>query len=117
MKLFPLIVLAVTGASIIGTRPSVAKPTDPAKQANPPQKPSNSVIPQPTHLSKQKLQPFLDKYCVECHGPDEQEADVRFDQAVWSITNNDTAQRWQDVLDQLNGGDMPPVDADEFPDD
>ena len=68
-----------------------------------------------TVVSKDILEPFLGKYCVECHGPDEQEGQLRFDQVNWHITDNDTAQRWQDVLDQLNSGDMPPFEANEFP--
>lgn len=59
------------------------------------------------------LQPFLNRYCVSCHGEDEQNGQVRFDNVLWEITTNDTAQRWQDVLDQLNGGDMPPADAEQ----
>ena len=58
-----------------------------------------------------KLEPFLTQYCIRCHGADEQNGQVRFDNVDWKITNNDSAQRWQDVLDQLNGGDMPPEDA------
>ncbi len=38
----------------------------------------------------------------------EQNGQVRFDQVSWTITRNDEAQRWQDVLDVLNSGDMPP---------
>lgn len=66
-------------------------------------------------VSKETLKPFLETYCIECHGPKKQKGQVRFDQALWEITDNDSAQRWQDVLDQLNGGDMPPFDADEHP--
>ncbi|MEM7601534.1 MAG: NPCBM/NEW2 domain-containing protein [Verrucomicrobiota bacterium] len=58
-----------------------------------------------------QLEPFLNTYCVRCHGPKRQKGQVRFDNVSWEIANNDVAQRWQDVLDQLNGGDMPPVDA------
>ena len=61
--------------------------------------------------SRAKLEPFLKTYCVNCHGPDEQNGQVRFDTVSWEINDNDTAQRWQDVLDQLNGGDMPPAEA------
>lgn len=57
------------------------------------------------------LQPFIKTYCIDCHGMDVQEGQVRFDQTSWEIDNNDIAQRWQDVLDQLNGGDMPPREA------
>lgn len=61
--------------------------------------------------ARKTLQPFLNQYCVSCHGAEEQNGQVRFDTVEWQITNNDNAQRWQDVLDQLNGGDMPPEDA------
>ena len=57
------------------------------------------------------LEPFLKTYCYRCHGERRQRGQVRFDTVDWEITNNDNAQRWQDVLDQLNGGDMPPEDA------
>ncbi|MEN8733664.1 MAG: DUF1592 domain-containing protein [Lentimonas sp.] len=63
---------------------------------------------QPTDLDRIALQPFIEKNCIECHGPEKQKGDVRFDTASWRITNNDEAQRWQDVLDVLNGGEMPP---------
>ncbi|MEM1294959.1 MAG: DUF1592 domain-containing protein [Verrucomicrobiota bacterium] len=67
-------------------------------------------MPQSTRMPKGELEPFLSEYCVKCHGPDKQRGQVRFDEVSWEITNNDTAQRWQDVLDVLNGGDMPPED-------
>ena len=74
-----------------------------------------SAAPEATILDSKKLQPFLENYCIECHGPKKQKGQIRFDQTDWKIIDNDTAQRWQDVLDQLNGGDMPPFDADEHP--
>ena len=73
--------------------------------------------PHTTHVPQAKLQPFLQKYCAECHGPDEQNGQVRFDQIAWEITGNAEAQRWQDVLDQLNSGDMPPEDSPQPSDD
>ena len=69
-----------------------------------------SAAPEATTLDAKKLQPFLENHCIKCHGPKKQKGQVRFDQTDWKITDNDTAQRWQDVLDQLNGGDMPPED-------
>ena len=67
--------------------------------------------PPATRVPQAKLQPFLQNYCIDCHGPDEQNGQVRFDQIAWEITGNSEAQRWQDVLDQLNSGDMPPEDS------
>ena len=68
------------------------------------EKPEQKALPQ----ARAKLEPFLQTYCVRCHGPKKQRGQVRFDTADWEITNNDIAQRWQDVLDQLNGGMSPP---------
>ncbi|MEO0414546.1 MAG: DUF1592 domain-containing protein [Verrucomicrobiota bacterium] len=64
-------------------------------------------------LPQKDLLPFLQDYCIECHGPDRQKGQVRLDEYSWTISDPDQAQRWQDVLDQLNGGDMPPEKADQ----
>jgi hypothetical protein len=69
-----------------------------------------SAAPPGTPVSKKNIQPFLDNYCIKCHGPKKQKGQVRFDEAIWEITDNNSAQRWQDILDQLNGGEMPPED-------
>lgn len=63
-----------------------------------------------TAIDQAVLEPFLKKYCLRCHGPRKQRGQVRFDEVDWTVADNDSAQRWQDVLDQLNGGDMPPED-------
>jgi hypothetical protein len=59
-------------------------------------------------VSEKLLAPFFKQHCVKCHGREKQNGQIRFDQPAWGITNNDSAQRWQDVLDILNAGDMPP---------
>lgn len=64
-----------------------------------------------TKLPRAELEPFLNNFCIDCHGPNEQNGQVRFDKIAWQISNVDDAQRWQDVLDQLNAGDMPPQEA------
>ncbi len=38
---------------------------------------------------------------------------MRLDQLDPRISDADTAQRWQDILDQLNAGDMPPEEAEQ----
>ena len=63
-----------------------------------------------TPLSQEIIQPFLEQHCIQCHGSEKQKGQLRFDQVHWEITTNDAAQRWQDVLDVLNGGEMPPED-------
>lgn len=54
------------------------------------------------------LRPFLASYCHECHGPEKQKNDLRFDTLGGDLGDIDTLRTWQDILDQLNLGEMPP---------
>lgn len=54
---------------------------------------------------------FLDRYCIKCHGNAQQEADRRFDRLADAIDEDSTLVDYQDILDQLNLGAMPPEDA------
>lgn len=56
------------------------------------------------------VKPFLKAHCVSCHGPDKQKGDVRLDTVSSRIASADDAERWQNVLDALNLGEMPPED-------
>ncbi|PAW90713.1 MAG: hypothetical protein B9S33_01320 [Pedosphaera sp. Tous-C6FEB] len=49
------------------------------------------------------LTPFLKRHCFECHGAEKQKGDVRLD----ALKPGDIAT-WQNVLDQLRAGEMPP---------
>jgi hypothetical protein len=51
---------------------------------------------------------FLKEYCIKCHGPDKQSGDRRFDKLTSDIQTPDDALLWQEILDQLNLGEMPP---------
>lgn len=57
---------------------------------------------------KAEVEPFLAKYCYSCHGPEKQKADRRFDTLGANLADMDIAQHWQDIVDQLNLGEMPP---------
>ena len=63
-----------------------------------------------TKLNKDVIGPFIENHCVKCHGPKKQKAKMRLDILSLDISNNSQAQLWQDVLDTLNSGDMPPED-------
>lgn len=58
-------------------------------------------------------QRFLERYCYECHGPDRQKGDHRFDTLGRDLGELLTLESWQAVLDQLNLGEMPPKKADQ----
>ncbi|MBK1855431.1 DUF1592 domain-containing protein [Verrucomicrobiaceae bacterium 5K15] len=61
--------------------------------------------------------PVLRKYCYECHGEEKQEAGIAFH----NLLNTDQALRSHKLLakiaEQMENDDMPPFEADDFPDD
>lgn len=63
------------------------------------------------------VQEFLANYCTDCHGADETKGDRRFDTLAASIRSDNDLVDYQDIVDQLNLGDMPPPDADQPSDD
>ncbi|HAH98129.1 MAG TPA: hypothetical protein DCO70_02265 [Verrucomicrobiales bacterium] len=54
------------------------------------------------------LRPFLRNYCVQCHGKDVQKGDRRFDHLTGTLAKSEEAEIFQEILDQLNLGEMPP---------
>ena len=57
---------------------------------------------------EQALQPFLQKYCLACHGPEQQKGERRFDGFSSDIRDDNALVDAQEILDQLNLGQMPP---------
>jgi len=55
-----------------------------------------------------KVQTYVQNYCVTCHGEDEQEGDRRLDILPTDFGNDDTVILYEEILDQLNLGEMPP---------
>jgi len=57
------------------------------------------------------IRSFFDRYCVQCHGEEVQKADRRLDNLKPDFKDDEVLAVWQDVLDQLQLGDMPPSKA------
>ena len=67
-------------------------------------------------------QQFVTTYCLDCHSADYSEGDRAFDTLVANRTgpeaiDADQFEHWQEILDRLNLGDMPPEDAGAHPSD
>ncbi|NNE00745.1 MAG: hypothetical protein HKN47_25800, partial [Pirellulaceae bacterium] len=60
------------------------------------------------------VQPFLQTYCIDCHGPDTQEGDIALHD-IEGVTA-DNADLFKSVWEQVALKEMPPVDAGELPD-
>ncbi len=59
--------------------------------------------------SPHAAQKFFADYCVKCHGPEKQKADRRFDALPPTVAQPDALTDFQDIIDQLNLGEMPPA--------
>jgi len=57
------------------------------------------------------VQPVIAKYCVSCHGPNTQKANLRMDRLNSDLINGPDAEMWQEVLDLVNVNEMPPKEA------
>ena len=62
-----------------------------------------------------KIQPFLDTYCVSCHGPEKQKGKIRIDQLTESPRGREDAELWSQILESLAFGGMPSDSAKRFP--
>ena len=55
-----------------------------------------------------EIQPILNKYCYQCHGPTKQKGDMRLDILNWDMLHGGDAEKWDSALDEINAGNMPP---------
>jgi len=62
------------------------------------------------------IRPVIDKYCVQCHGPEEQEAGLRLDGIDPDLVNGPDASTWRTMLDMINSGEMPPEEEEQLTD-
>ena len=87
---------------------------------------ANDVIPDIENLTNKNgqlqishfeniIQPFTQKHCISCHGPDKDKGDFRIDELMNTglIRTEADAEHWQEVLDQINTGEMPPSDEEQ----
>ena len=54
---------------------------------------------------------FVKEFCIDCHGPDTQEGEIRLDTVDHDLSNDDTVQIWNRIFAQLQFGEMPPEDS------
>lgn len=59
------------------------------------------------------VRPLLAKYCVECHGDIEAEADLTLHNISGDLLEGDNLESWRMVEERLKFGDMPPRDSDQ----
>lgn len=74
-------------------------------------------VPPPQDVFKEKLQPFVQTYCADCHNTDEPEAGVDFDlfPTEASMLTGNGRKTWEKILGMLEIGAMPPADMEQPP--
>ncbi len=93
-RLGPVFVLAA--ALLAGAGPSPVR-SDPVR--------SDETIP------FARVAPIFVKHCQGCHGPAKAKGDLRLDKLDPDMVKGGDGDRWREVHDRLNVGDMPPKDA------
>jgi hypothetical protein len=78
--------------------------------AAPPTTPAARPV-DPAAIYVSRVVPFLKKHCLECHGPDVQEAEIGFHdyKSVEKVVGD--LQTWTRVLQMIETGVMPPDDS------
>ena len=69
----------------------------------------------PPAVMPEKHRILFKEHCLKCHGPEKQKGKFRVDDLSFALTNIETAERWQKVLNQLNSGEMPPEEEKQVP--
>jgi hypothetical protein len=60
------------------------------------------------HSFEETVKPFLVKHCYDCHSGDEAEAEFDVKALTADFSADENANRWIDVMNALQFGDMPP---------
>jgi len=66
---------------------------------------------------QEDIQPFFQKYCIDCHGPDGAEAEINFANYQKQSDIKANRETWEKILKLVKVGAMPPADADQPNDD
>lgn len=67
--------------------------------------------PQPRIAEFRKdVQPILKRHCVQCHGPETREGNIRIDTLDPDLLHGEDVNWWLEVLAVLSNGEMPPAD-------
>ncbi len=69
-----------------------------------------------TAAFRNNIEPILKKTCVDCHGSDTQEGNIRIDSLDPDLLHGGDVNWWLEILAVLSKGEMPPADADELAD-
>jgi mono/diheme cytochrome c family protein len=56
------------------------------------------------------VKPFFAEHCTSCHGDKKQKGDLRVDDLVVNFKSPKIMMHWEEIMNRINSGDMPPDD-------
>lgn len=65
---------------------------------------------------RRTISPILKRACVDCHGEETAEGNIRLDSLDPDLIGGDDSQWWLEILAVLSNGEMPPSEDSELPD-
>lgn len=57
-----------------------------------------------------RVKPFINKYCIKCHGLENSKGELTLNRLNVELASGRNLERWEEVLDAIKGGEMPPED-------
>lgn len=57
---------------------------------------------------KEKVDPYFQKHCISCHGPDKERGDLRVDYVLKDMSGDYAASHLQNIIDEITVDNMPP---------
>lgn len=63
-----------------------------------------------------QIKPLLQQHCIDCHGPDASEGNIRIDTLDPDLLNGADTDWWSEIFAVITKGEMPPPDASELTD-
>jgi mono/diheme cytochrome c family protein len=59
-------------------------------------------------FADEPFEKFLTAHCIQCHGPEKVEGDIRIDQLSRDFRLGTDTHHWAEAIDKVNSGEMPP---------
>ena len=59
---------------------------------------------------QKEVVPFFEEHCIRCHGPEKSKGQISLHTLDGDLSSGRELERWEDVLEMLESGEMPPED-------
>lgn len=68
------------------------------------------LAPAATTVPEKHVAAFFEQHCTKCHDAKKQKGDLRVDDLVVNFQSPKAMMQWEEIMNRINSGDMPPED-------